>query len=130
NRLMIIVPSLYLIEQTRKYFVQTETDREKNMVINFCSINETGTKALKYTTSEIELQKYIDNFNESENKNMVVIVTYNSVEKCISVFQQANFQFDMFIFDEAHTVVNEDRARSNWFYDNHATFPCDKQLFM
>lgn len=146
KKLMIVVPSLFLIEQTMKYFVQSN-DSDNNFIINFCSIAESNLNGIKFTTSEKDLNIYIDRFNELseqictnepnidqnnevKGKNLVVIVTYASVKKCMDVFKEANYHFDAIIFDEAHTLVHENKNLSNWFFDQHDTLPCDKQIFV
>lgn len=130
RKLMVVVPSLFLIEQTIKYFTQTESDKNKNFIISFCSISERSIGDLNFTIEEKKLNKHINYFNELENKSLIAIVTYASLQKCIYIFKEANYYFDMIIFDEAHTLVNENKTLSNWFFDNHETLPCEKQLFV
>lgn len=129
SRVMIVMPSLFLVGQTMEYFLQTDDAQKENFIINFCSIREKNGNNLKCTTDVEELKVFLGNYSET-NKNLVVLVTYASVEKCVTFFHAENYRSDAFIFDEAHTLVSDNRKLSDWFYDNCNSFYTDKQMFL
>lgn len=126
NRLMMVVPSLFLIEQTMKYFTQSG---DNNFIVNFCSIEENNSHNIKFTTNEFSLMNFITKYFGMPNTNLVMLVTYQSLQKCFQVLDNS-VVFDTIIFDEAHTLVNDKGVISNWFFNNHSTLPTKRQLFL
>lgn len=97
-RVLILVPSLYLIEQTRKTWVEAFPDRIITISSDASDISAKELELIKCKMSEI--------LTEHDNNAVIVISTYQSSSKL------AELEFDLCIYDEAHRTTG-DKSKFN-----------------
>jgi superfamily II DNA or RNA helicase len=109
---VIVVPSICLITQFNKDYL---LDPDKILynkhnynkifnVITVCSKDEIKKDTTHITTNEDIIEKSL---NDCINKNIdvVVLITYQSLEKLINIVKHNNMTIDLMCFDEAHHIL-------------------------
>jgi superfamily II DNA or RNA helicase len=95
KRVLILVPSLYLIEQTRKTWMSGYPS--ESIITISSDIGDISPTQLDLITKQLETLKQI-------NKSAIVICTYHSSHKLVSL------EFDLCVYDEAHRTTGEKSA--------------------
>ena len=111
---VIVVPSIGLITQFNKDYLLDPIKISYNKhnynksfnVMTICSkdeVKDTNTENT-FTTNDDIIEKSLNNFI-SKDKNVVVLVTYQSLGKLINIIRQNNMKIDLMCFDEAHHIL-------------------------
>ncbi len=140
---IMLFPSLYLIDQTKKEWEQqTYIDNFKNPLV-ICSddtigkneendIFEIEKSEVEYTvtTNYKKIKEYI---NKNRKTHQLIFSTYHSSHLLGKALLELNLKADLTLFDEAHKTAIVNRAnniRSMGYALNNDIFPSCKRLFM
>jgi len=107
---VFVFPSLGLINQyCNDYTLSNEepfkTEFAKYKCLSFCSDNDGKLKSkgqIKFTTDENKLNAFL-----KKNNKQIILVTYQSFEKFITICIKKNIKINNLIFDEAHHIVGD-----------------------
>ena len=110
---VIVVPSICLITQFNKDYLldpdkisYNKNNYNKSFnIITICSKDEIKDKDTTFTTDEAIIEKSLNKFI-NKNKDVVVLITYQSLEKLINIIKQNNIKIDLMCFDEAHHILS------------------------
>jgi superfamily II DNA or RNA helicase len=111
---VIVVPSIGLITQFNKDYLLDPLKISYNKhnynrsfnVMTICSkdeVKDTNTENT-FTTNDDIIEKSLNNFI-SKDKNVVVLITYQSLAKLINIVRKHDMKIDLMCFDEAHHIL-------------------------
>ncbi len=111
---LIAVPSLYLLTQFFKEWIfEAEADNYNPEVLLIGSNADYETdkymnNGLLLTTDDIEIYKKLAFFTRTNNRNLIIITTYQSADKLIFASDVLKLKYDLAIIDEAHKTCQQD----------------------
>lgn len=119
KRVIIAVPSLYLLNQTYNEYVK------QNLNVKYLIIgSDFDDNIVKATTDK----EYIANFLQDNYDNYMIITTYQSSKIVYDISRELNIKYDLCIYDEAHkTVGSEYREYCSLIKDDISIY---KRLFL
>jgi len=126
DKVIIAVPSLYLLSQIYYMYVQMNTNI-KYLLIGSDFDNENGNKErivdIKYTTNDDTVEEFLD-----KNEKFIIITTYQSSNILHKISKKLNIKYDITIFDEAHKTCGDYSRKYCKLL--HETIKIKKRLFM
>lgn len=138
NKILYIVPSLMLMRQTLKKWMQQSKKKYKYV----CVCSETNIiKKIKQEDDEFEIDdKQIDipvlNPNDIKKvlrkttENVAIFSTYQSLKSIQDALKNTNIQFDIIFFDEAHRTAGSKYNENFSLALNNKNINTKKRLFM
>ncbi|MCY4645253.1 MAG: DEAD/DEAH box helicase family protein [Bacteriovoracales bacterium] len=144
-RTLILMPSLSLVSQTHREFMQNATKEINAFIV--CSDKKAGRDsedigvmdlALPPTTDSKQLAKKLKSASKSKNKINVIFSTYHSIEVIAKAQKEGRLDpFDLIVCDEAHRTTgvesrSEDIAKKSYWVQVHKNdfIKADKRLYM
>jgi superfamily II DNA or RNA helicase len=141
---IIVVPSINLISQFNcDYFFNDKMIEYSNKkfnkdyeLISICSKNELKekeySKKIKLTTEPDIITNFLqiddDPFGDEDNKDKIVIITYQSLDTLFQILQENYINVDLICFDEAHHIC-ADKTKKLLFQNEYTEKYVDKMLF-
>ena len=138
---VIAVPSLYLLSQFFKEWSYESTADENNIefllvgsetdfdVNKFKNKNDHVSNGLLLTTDEIDIYAKLAVFKNYGKNNLVIITTYQSIDKLNFASNKLGLKYDFGIIDEAHKTCQQLGQQFSYILDNK-NLSINKRLFL